>query len=115
MYNVGGIQVYGGTYPARIWHEFMNAALGDGPAVGFPAPEPTYSSRYLSIDNEFQPPGRRRTPVPIASDGSAVVVPEPVPTPAPGRAEAPGFTIPAINLPELPVITVPDRRTRPGR
>ncbi len=115
MYNVGGIQVYGGTYPARIWHEFMNEALGDGPAVGFPAPEPSYSSRYLSIDNELQPPSRRRTPVPIASDGSAVVVPEPVPTPAPGPAEAPGFTIPAINLPELPVITVPDRRNRPGR
>jgi len=115
MYNVGGIQVYGGTYPARIWHEFMADALGDGPAVGFPAPEPSFSSRYLSIDNEIQVPTRRRTPVTIASDGSAVNVPEPVPTPAPAPADVPSFTIPAINVPDLPVITVPDRRNRPGR
>jgi penicillin-binding protein 1A len=37
MYNVGGITVFGGTYPARIWHDYMSAAL-DGPPVGFPPP-----------------------------------------------------------------------------
>jgi len=26
MRNVGGIDVIGGSYPARIWHSFMNAA-----------------------------------------------------------------------------------------
>lgn len=38
MYDVGGINVYGGTYPARIWHAFMSAALGNSPALAFPAP-----------------------------------------------------------------------------
>ncbi len=115
MRNVGGITVYGGTYPARIWHEFMAAALGDGPAVGFPAPDPSYSSRYLSID-ERPPAPTRRKPVPIASAGPDVAVAEPVPAPVPAAAptgRAPTVEVPPISLPHLPAITVPDRRTRP--
>jgi membrane peptidoglycan carboxypeptidase len=40
MYNVGGITVFGGTYPARIWAAYTRAALGDAPAVPFPLPDP---------------------------------------------------------------------------
>jgi membrane peptidoglycan carboxypeptidase len=33
MTDVGGIAVAGGTYPARIWHDFMAAALAGAPAL----------------------------------------------------------------------------------
>lgn len=39
MTNVGGITVYGGTYPAQVWKRFMDAELVGVPAVDFePAP-----------------------------------------------------------------------------
>jgi len=34
------ITVYGGTYPARIWHDFMGPALSGQPAQYFQAPNP---------------------------------------------------------------------------
>ncbi|MGH9074802.1 MAG: transglycosylase domain-containing protein, partial [Acidimicrobiales bacterium] len=37
------ITVYGGTYPAQIWHDFMTAALAGKPVVPFTAP-PSYVS-----------------------------------------------------------------------
>jgi penicillin-binding protein 1A len=36
MTDVGGIAVYGGTYPTRTWRDFMAPALADQPAVPFP-------------------------------------------------------------------------------
>ena len=38
MTNVGGIQVMGGTYPARIWRQFMAGALEGVTPQDFPAP-----------------------------------------------------------------------------
>lgn len=38
MLDVGGIPVYGGTYPARIWHDYMAQALSGQPTLNFPAP-----------------------------------------------------------------------------
>ncbi len=116
MYGVGGITVFGGTYPARIWHQFMAGALGSGPAVGFPEPDPNYNSRYLSIDEQPQPPTRRQKPVPIASTGPDVAVAEPAPTPVPAAAptgKVPSVDLPPVGAPAVPVITVPDRRPRP--
>jgi membrane peptidoglycan carboxypeptidase len=40
MYNVGGITVFGGTYPARIWAAYTKAALANDPPVPFPLPDP---------------------------------------------------------------------------
>ncbi len=37
MYNVGGLTVFGGTYPARIWAAYTKAALGDAPGDPLPA------------------------------------------------------------------------------
>lgn len=39
MYDVGGITVYGGTYPAQIWQDFMAAALSGQPVLAFPPPD----------------------------------------------------------------------------
>ena len=45
MKNVGGIRVTGGSYPARIWKEFMGPALQGLPNVAFPAPGPLGKGR----------------------------------------------------------------------
>ncbi len=39
MQRVGGVTVYGGTYPAEIWRTFMAAALANQPIVPFNRPD----------------------------------------------------------------------------
>jgi penicillin-binding protein 1A len=42
MVNVGGVSaVFGGTYPARIWHDYTEAALLGQKAIDFPLPDPS--------------------------------------------------------------------------
>jgi penicillin-binding protein 1A len=38
MTDVGGIRVTGGSYPARIWHDFMAAALAGEPSLDWQQP-----------------------------------------------------------------------------
>jgi penicillin-binding protein 1A len=40
MRGIGGIDVTGGSYPARIWRQFMAAAHAGLPVMAFPAPAP---------------------------------------------------------------------------
>jgi penicillin-binding protein 1A len=40
MRNVGGIKVFGGTYPARVFGQYMRMAMNGRPALSFPAPDP---------------------------------------------------------------------------
>ncbi|MHB8662019.1 MAG: transglycosylase domain-containing protein [Acidimicrobiales bacterium] len=64
MYSVGGITasgnyegyrtVFGGTYPAMIWHDFMTRALAGQPAIDFPAADPNDLGDLYSVPN---PPG----------------------------------------------------------
>ena len=46
MLSVHGIAVTGGSFPAQIWHTFMETAVGDRPDVPFPVAqtEPVWSS-----------------------------------------------------------------------
>ncbi|NNN18400.1 MAG: hypothetical protein HKL84_00945 [Acidimicrobiaceae bacterium] len=62
MLDVGGIPVYGGTYPAKIWHDYMAQALSGLPALNFPQPV-----------QALIPPGRFI--VPIDSPGSIMTPP----------------------------------------
>ena len=39
MRNVGGVKVFGGTYPARIWRAYSEAVLATEPIVSFPVPD----------------------------------------------------------------------------
>jgi penicillin-binding protein 1A len=39
MTDVGGIRVTGGSYPARIWHDFMAAALAGRPSLDWRRPD----------------------------------------------------------------------------
>ena len=38
MRNVGGVRVFGGTYPAHMWQQFMAAALAGQPRLAFATP-----------------------------------------------------------------------------
>ncbi|MDA8081165.1 MAG: transglycosylase domain-containing protein [Actinomycetota bacterium] len=62
MTDVGGIPVYGGTYPAEIWHAYMSQALAGLPIVNFPPPNPA-----------LIPPGKFI--VPIDSPGAITTPP----------------------------------------
>ena len=109
MRSVGGITVFGGTYPARIWKAFMTGAL-TGPPQGFPSPEPSPPGQFRGLPGErpaararptfeTRPPYRRapvpsRRYVPVAPQ---VVVPDPPPVVVPRQARPrPQITIPVI-------------------
>ncbi len=55
MRSVGGITVFGGTYPARIWAAFMQAALEGEPVLEFTPPNPKRwpRSRPVSSNNRI--------------------------------------------------------------
>jgi penicillin-binding protein 1A len=38
MFNVGGIRVTGGSYPAQVWHDFMLAAMANQEVLDWPKP-----------------------------------------------------------------------------
>jgi penicillin-binding protein 1A len=51
MNNVGGINVFGGTFPALVWHNFMVKAMDGLPVVGFTAPKIPRGAKYLQVPN----------------------------------------------------------------
>ena len=52
MTNVGGINVFGGTFPALVWHNFMAAAMDGLPVLQFPKPQPSKGGKYLQAPFE---------------------------------------------------------------
>ncbi|HEY8316104.1 MAG TPA: transglycosylase domain-containing protein [Gaiellaceae bacterium] len=52
MLNVHGIAVSGPTFPAQIWHLYMEAAIGSGPDVPFPRPLTT--PEWTSWQGQYQ-------------------------------------------------------------
>ena len=52
MRSVGGITVLGGTYPAKIWHDYMTAELADDTPVKLVGPDPSLFARgeCLSVE-----------------------------------------------------------------
>jgi penicillin-binding protein 1A len=131
MTNVGGITVFGGTYPARIWHDYMSAALAGIPPVGFPPPE-SYpgGSEYRSVQNEkaFRADSSDSGSKKSSAGGTASVspgTPANSPAPAPVLPQIPSAPEPQISVPArpqitippitIPQITIPERPTRPSR
>ena len=121
MFNVGGIAVYGGTYPARIWHDYMAAALAGVGPIDFPTPDYTKipAGKYLyspalaqdsvygysyspsnpygySVPRPTLPPQRS---APSTTTGTAAAPP---PSSLPGAT-----TIPAVTEPPTPPTTAP--------
>jgi membrane peptidoglycan carboxypeptidase len=47
MYNVEGFpEVFGGSIPALIWHDFMSTALAHTPPIGFPSVDPAVGDTH---------------------------------------------------------------------
>ncbi|HEY3541277.1 MAG TPA: transglycosylase domain-containing protein [Gaiellaceae bacterium] len=99
MLSVHGIAVSGPTFPAQIWHTFMDTAIGNRPDVPFPpaqtAPSWTswrgqwqYSGSYgssTSTSSSQSPPATTRarssTPLPPVAQHSASTTTEQTPLP----------------------------------
>ena len=102
MRNVGGIAVFGGTYPARIWHDYMVPMLDGQPSIAFPRPNSSVwpSSRFISDG------GRGKASVP-ASPGDVTTGPAPGPTAtaAGSSTTAPSTTAPSTTAKPKPSST----------
>ncbi|MDX3128812.1 transglycosylase domain-containing protein [Streptomyces europaeiscabiei] len=72
MYGTGGQEtIHGASFPAEIWHDYMEDALKGEPAVDFPEPQPI--GVIVNDDPDPTP-----TPTPTESEEES---PEPSPTP----------------------------------
>ncbi|MGW0332423.1 transglycosylase domain-containing protein [Streptomyces sp. NPDC003011] len=73
MYGTGGQdKIHGASFPAEIWHDYMEQALKGTPAKDFPEPEP-----IGKVINDFPTP----TPTPTFSE-TEEASPTPSPTPS---------------------------------
>src|SRR5439155_22623964 len=76
MTNVGGINVFGGTFPALVWHNFMQQAMDGLPVENFTAPGPTRASKYLDpkdkeVKRSTSSSGTKRTSTSSSSPASS--------------------------------------------
>jgi penicillin-binding protein 1A len=101
MRNIGGIAVTGGSYPARIWGQYMNAVLAGLERGSFPAPLPTRGGRNLVLPRELDL-GGGEAPSTISTDTTLI----PPDTTLPGGVSIP--TIPRPDRPPRPDIDPPD-------
>jgi penicillin-binding protein 1A len=52
-YVEGYYPVYGGTIPARIWHDFMATAVGNLPVQSFPSPSAVTQPGYTTTQQSY--------------------------------------------------------------
>ncbi len=117
MTDVGGITVFGGTYPARVWHDYTEQALTGQPVIGFPAADPTQipPPSYIASPDDGAVSGFTRgvssaSPLPL----SPPVVPRRRTTPATAApAPAPAPVTPAPPAPAPPATPAPPAATPP--
>ncbi|MEO7556008.1 MAG: transglycosylase domain-containing protein, partial [Acidimicrobiales bacterium] len=92
MNSVGGINVFGGTFPALVWHNFYAAALDGVPVLTFTPPAPPgRASRFLEVGKGKE----------IASTSDSSDAP-PSTTTVPGTPPTPGAPITVPPLPNIP-------------
>jgi len=105
MSNVGGITVFGGTYPARIWHQFMSTELDGAPVLPFAPPGPVCDRPgvFLTDGPRDQAPPVLPPPNAIDTSGSSDgPAPTDAPAPAPGPGNPSGGGVIAPTPPNLP-------------
>ena len=83
MSDVGGIPVYGGTYPARTWHDFTEAVLAGQAALPFPPPPALPPGTFITS------PGLVANDALNHNGGAPLPGPGGYPQPAPAPAPAP--------------------------
>ena len=113
-------QVFGGTIPAQVWHDFMSQALQGVPVTAFDQPPPlSVPPDVLALQERHGiNPGDQLLPAPTGSGGpyiygpSAPSAPTPPANAAPAPAPAPG---PApVPVPVNPVPPSSTTTTTPG-
>jgi penicillin-binding protein 1A len=64
MYNVQGVRVSGGSFPARVWHDFMAVAMANQQALDWPRPaeQLTYTVLPPPPEKDGDKDRRRREP-----------------------------------------------------
>jgi len=113
MTSVGGISVFGATYPADIWAEYMKAALRDVPVVDFTAPDESLWPAPGQINEYGRKAGSYRR---YHSDYSYSNTSSNTPDTTPATTPATTVTTPPIVAPTTsPPATVPrPPHTTPG-
>jgi penicillin-binding protein 1A len=98
------ISVFGGTYPASIWHAYTEGALSGQPAIAFQSPDPNHipagkfiTSAQLRADSPsdafpFGPVFRPATPSTATTNPASTSVPTGVPPPPTTPATSPPAT-----------------------
>jgi penicillin-binding protein 1A len=79
MNSVGGINVFGGTFPALVWHNFMADAMADQPVENFQAPATTRPGHFIDIPKEIEAP-RPNASISTNTEPSVTASTEPPPT-----------------------------------
>jgi len=85
--------VFGGTYPAMIWHDFMSRALTGQASIDFPAPNPNNMGNIFTVPDppgSFSPTTAPPTTAPAAPTTPSSTVPAGTPTTAPPTTAAGG-------------------------
>lgn len=99
--NLGGRGITGGSYPARIWGDYMTAWHEGKPIVGFPSPGPVGGGTELKVPPEID----LTAPPPPPPPGPTVAPPDDT------RQEPTGPARPEPQTPPSSVVTPP--RTEP--
>jgi membrane peptidoglycan carboxypeptidase len=105
--------VFGGTYPALIWHDFMSSALQGQPVIDFPAADPSqfgYISSVASPAGSYSVNGAPSgPPVPTSSTtvvgGATTTVPGGPPTTGHGGPPTTDHGPPGTSPPDGPPTT----------
>lgn len=108
MDNVGGIEVTGGTYPARIWARFMERATAGREDCDFQrpgTPSTTVQTQVTEVPVTTEPPVTTTEPVPETTTTTPTTVPpEPEPTTVPPPPPTP-TTVPPPTPTTVPPTT----------
>ena len=116
MRNVAGFpDVYGGTIPARIWHDFMTETTNGMPVVAFPpANYDIYADPPPSPSAPSAAPSVAPEPSPSSSaEPSPSSEPSPSPEPSPSHAPTPSPSPAASAEPQAPAAPVVTRSRDP--
>ncbi|HUR24221.1 MAG TPA: PBP1A family penicillin-binding protein [Acidimicrobiales bacterium] len=92
MKNIGGRNVTGGSYPARIWGAYTAAALRDAPILSFPSPNSRLVPRSKFIKDKYSNPKKRRPAAATTIPGVPIDPLEPAPSPTPTPSSTPPVT-----------------------
>ncbi|HEX6476303.1 MAG TPA: penicillin-binding transpeptidase domain-containing protein, partial [Acidimicrobiales bacterium] len=95
MHGVGGVDVFGGTYPARVFHDFMSAGLSGQPVASFTAPDPSQIAPGHFLIAQDSPDALTSPPPPPPPPPAPAPPPAAPPPPTPAPAPTPAPPVPA--------------------